>query len=151
VMKSIFLMIYAYHCWQSLTIKSDRQLRYKKEEKLTILNTYAFTINQIPHVFEGYCFVGHKHKYMEKITEMRFLTLIRAKEQGRCPSTRLKPSKAPPRSDPSPAHSPPCEGGGQPLGVGDPLSVPLGHPLLWRWHASMQRRCSSFFAPKNSL
>jgi len=44
-------------CWQSLTIKSDHQLR-QKEEKLTNLNTYAFTIDKVPHVFGYYYFVG---------------------------------------------------------------------------------------------
>jgi len=87
--------------------------KVQKEEKLSILNTYAFTINQVPHVFGEYCFAGHKHKYMEKFTERRFPTLIRSKEQGRRPSTRLKLGKAPPRSDPCPAHSPPHEGGGE--------------------------------------
>ena len=37
----------------------------QKEEKLAILITYAFTINQVPHVFGEHYFVGHKHKYME--------------------------------------------------------------------------------------
>ena len=39
--------------------------KIQKEEKLAILNNYAFNINQVPHVFGEYCFVGHKHKYME--------------------------------------------------------------------------------------
>ena len=39
--------------------------KVKKEEKLTILNTYAFTFNQVAHVFEEHYFAGHKHKYME--------------------------------------------------------------------------------------
>ena len=39
--------------------------KVQKEEKLAILNTYAFTINQVPHVFVEYCFASHKHKYME--------------------------------------------------------------------------------------
>ena len=39
--------------------------KVQKEEKLTILNTYEFTINQVPYVFGEYYFVGHKHKYME--------------------------------------------------------------------------------------
>jgi hypothetical protein len=54
--------------------------RIQKEEKLTILNTYAYTINLVPHVFEEYCFVGHKHKYKEKFAERHFTALIRAKE-----------------------------------------------------------------------
>jgi hypothetical protein len=66
--------------WWSLMIKSDCQLRFKKEEKLIILNTYAFTIHQVPHVFGEHYFAGHKHKYMEKFIERRFLTLICAKE-----------------------------------------------------------------------
>ena len=66
------------HCWQSLTIKSDHQLRHKKEEKLAILNTYAFTIDQVPHVFGEYCFVGHKYKYMGEYTIRRFPTKHKA-------------------------------------------------------------------------
>ena len=61
--------------------------KVQKEEKLAILNTYAFTINQVLHVFGEYCFAGHKHKYMEKFTERRFPMLIYIKEQWRCPST----------------------------------------------------------------
>jgi hypothetical protein len=87
--------------------------KVQKEEKLAILNTYVFTINQVPHVFGGYYFAGHKHKYMEKFTERRFPTLIRSREQRRCPSTRLNHAKHPPKSDLGPAHSPPCEGGGK--------------------------------------
>ena len=37
----------------------------QKEEKLAILITYAFTINQVPHVFGEHYFIGHNHKYME--------------------------------------------------------------------------------------
>jgi hypothetical protein len=37
----------------------------QKEEKLAILIIYAFTINQVPHVFREHYFAGHKHKYME--------------------------------------------------------------------------------------
>ena len=37
----------------------------QKEEKLAILITYAFTINQVPHVFGEHYFAGHKHEYME--------------------------------------------------------------------------------------
>jgi hypothetical protein len=96
--------------------------KVQKEEKLAILNTYAFTINQVPHVFGGYYFAGrHKHKYMEKFTERRFSTLIRAREQERRPSTRLNRAKHPPRSDPGPAHSPPREGDGEAgQGAADP-------------------------------
>jgi hypothetical protein len=54
-------------CWV-FKIKSIHQLRHKKEEKLTILNTYAFTIDQVPHVFGDDCFAGHKYKYMGKAT-----------------------------------------------------------------------------------
>ena len=74
--------------------------KVQKEEKLTILNTYAFTINQVPHEFGEHYFTGHKHKYMEDFTERRFPTLICAKEQGRRPSTKCKLGKAPPVSDP---------------------------------------------------
>jgi hypothetical protein len=55
-------------------------IKTQKEEKLAILNTYAFTIDLVLHVFREYCFVGHKHKCMETFTERRFLTLICAKE-----------------------------------------------------------------------
>jgi hypothetical protein len=54
--------------------------KLQKEEKLTNLITYAFTINQVPHVFGEYYFVGHKHKYMEDFTKRRFPTLICTKE-----------------------------------------------------------------------
>jgi hypothetical protein len=53
-------------CWRSLTTKSNCQLRHKKEEKLTYLCTYAFIINQVPHVFGDSCFVGQIHKYSGK-------------------------------------------------------------------------------------
>jgi hypothetical protein len=43
-----------------------------KGEKLANLVTYAFTINQVPHVFGDYYFAGHKHKYMEDFTKRRF-------------------------------------------------------------------------------
>jgi hypothetical protein len=36
-----------------------------QKEKLAILIIYAFTINQVPHVFREHYFAGHKHKYME--------------------------------------------------------------------------------------
>jgi hypothetical protein len=49
-------------------------------EKLANLITYAFTINQVPHVFGEYYFAGHKHKYMGDFTERRFPTLICTKE-----------------------------------------------------------------------
>ena len=49
-------------------------LNDQKEEKLEILNTYAFTIDLVQHVFGDYCFVGHKYKYMKKFTERRFPT-----------------------------------------------------------------------------
>ena len=35
----------------------------QKEEKVTNLITYAFTINQVPHVFGEHYFVGHNHIY----------------------------------------------------------------------------------------
>jgi hypothetical protein len=35
-------------------------IKTQKEEKLANLNTYAFTINQVPHVFEEHYFVGHQ-------------------------------------------------------------------------------------------
>jgi len=55
-------------------------IKTQKEEKLAILNTYAFTIGLIPHVFGGYYFAGPKHKCMENFTERRFPMLIHAKE-----------------------------------------------------------------------
>ena len=55
-------------------------IKTQKEEKLTILNTYTFTIDLVPHVFKEYCFTGHKHKCMETFTERHFPTLICAKE-----------------------------------------------------------------------
>ena len=55
-------------------------IKTQKEEKLTILNTYEFTIDQVPHVFGEYCFPRHKYKYMEKFTKRRFLTQICIKE-----------------------------------------------------------------------
>jgi hypothetical protein len=54
--------------------------KVQKEEKLTILNTYPFTINQVPHVFGEHYFAGHKHKYMEKFIKRRFSMQICAKE-----------------------------------------------------------------------
>ena len=97
-------------------------IKTQKEEKLIILNTYAFTINQVPHVFGEYYFVGHKHKYMEDFTERRFPTLICAKEQGRRPSTKCKLGKAPPGSDLDLAQSMPHKGGDEValLGVDEP-------------------------------
>jgi hypothetical protein len=46
--------------------------KLQKEKKLANLITYAFTINQVPHVFGEYYFAGHKHKYMEDFTERCF-------------------------------------------------------------------------------
>jgi hypothetical protein len=54
--------------------------KLQKKEKLGNLITYAFTINQVPHVFGEYYFAGHKHKYMGDFTKRRFPTLICAKE-----------------------------------------------------------------------
>ena len=75
--------------WGSLLAIFNDQIRQpiktQKEEKLAILNTYAFTINQVPHVFGEHYFAGHKHKYMEDFNERCFSTLICAKEQGRRP------------------------------------------------------------------
>ena len=76
-----------------------------KKEKLTILNTYAFTINQVPHVFGEHYFAGHKHKYIP--------TLICTKEQGRCPSNQFKQRKTPRECNPGLAHGLPGEGGGE--------------------------------------
>jgi hypothetical protein len=54
--------------------------KLQKEEKLANLITYAFTINQVLHVFGEYYFAGHKHKYKEDFTERHFPMLIWAKE-----------------------------------------------------------------------
>ena len=54
----------------------------QKEEKLAILITYAFTINQVPHVFREHYFARHQHKYMEEFTERSFSTLICARNKG---------------------------------------------------------------------
>jgi hypothetical protein len=62
-------------------------IKTQKEEKSANLNTYAFTINQVPHVFGEHYFAGHKHKYMETFTERHLLMLICAKKQGRRPPT----------------------------------------------------------------
>ena len=88
-------------------------IKTQKEEKLAILNTYAFTINQVPHVYGEHYFAGHKHKYMEDFTERHFSMLICAKEQGRRPSTRLKLGKSQRGSNPGLALSLPCEGDGE--------------------------------------
>jgi hypothetical protein len=55
-------------------------IKLQKEEKLANLITYAFTINQVPHVFGEYYFAGYKHKYIEDFIERRFPTLFCAKE-----------------------------------------------------------------------
>jgi hypothetical protein len=47
------------------TDQIQQPIKLQKEEKLANLITYAFTINQVSHVFGEYYFVGHKHKYME--------------------------------------------------------------------------------------
>ena len=47
-------------------------IKTQKEEKLTILNTYAFTIDQVSHVFGDHYFIGHKYKYMGEYTKKRF-------------------------------------------------------------------------------
>ena len=47
-------------------------------EKLAILNTYAFTIDLVPHVFGDYGFAGHKHEYMGKYTKRRIPTRRKA-------------------------------------------------------------------------
>jgi hypothetical protein len=71
-------------------------------EKLVNLITYAFTINQVPHVFGEYYFAGHKHEYMEKFTERLFQALICAKEQGRRAPNQFKMGKAPWGTNPCP-------------------------------------------------
>ena len=48
-----------------ITDKIIPPIKTQKEEKLVILNTYVFTINQLPHVFGEHYSVGHKHKYIE--------------------------------------------------------------------------------------
>jgi hypothetical protein len=63
-----------------ITDQIQPPIKLQKEKKLANLITYAFTINQVPHLFGVYYFVGHKHKYMEDFTERRFPTLICAKE-----------------------------------------------------------------------
>ena len=55
-------------------------IKTQNEEKVAILNTYAFTIDLVPHVFGGHYFTGHKHQSMTNFTERRFPTLICAKE-----------------------------------------------------------------------
>jgi hypothetical protein len=55
-------------------------IKYKKEEKLANLITYASTINQVPCVIEEYYFAGHKYKYMKDFTERRLPMMIYAKE-----------------------------------------------------------------------
>ena len=130
-------------------------IKTQKEEKLTILNTYAFTIDQVPHVFGDCCFVGHKYKYMEKSTERRFPTQICTKDEWKGPSTQVIRVKYRPRSSPGPFTDPPCEGGGErarsgsgrPQGVGDPPPAPLCHPFIWRSHEAMQGWWRLSFAP----
>jgi hypothetical protein len=59
------------------------------------------------------------------------------------PINSTQPGKAPTRSDPCLAHSPPREGGGElaqsgggrPLGVPDPLPAPLCLSFDRQWHA----------------
>ena len=41
-------------------------IKTQKEEKLAILNTYAFTIDLVPHVFGEYCFATQTQMH-EKI------------------------------------------------------------------------------------
>ena len=51
-----------------LTVFTDQirpPIKTQKGKKLANLNTYAFTINQVTHVFGEYYFAGHEHKYME--------------------------------------------------------------------------------------
>ena len=87
-------------------------IKTQKEEKLTILNTYPFTIDQVPHAFGDCCFAGHKYKYMEKSTERHFPTQICAKDEWKGPSTQVIWAKDHPRSSPNPLSRPPREGGG---------------------------------------
>ena len=67
----------------------------KKEEKLANLITYAFTINQVPHVFGEHYFVGHKYEYMEHQK-----ALFDADSRKEARETRLKMEKTPQGSDP---------------------------------------------------
>ena len=57
--------------WGSLLVvlndKIGLPIKAQKVEKLATLNTYAFTINLVPHVFGDYCFAGHKYKYIKRI------------------------------------------------------------------------------------
>ena len=72
-------------------IKSDRQLRHKKLEKLATFNTYAFTINLVLHVFGDYCFVGHKYKYMEIIHQKELCDADLHKEITKMPINSTQP------------------------------------------------------------
>jgi hypothetical protein len=55
-------------------------IKLQKEENLANLITYAFTINQVSHVFGEYYSADHKYKNMEDFTKRRFSTLICTKE-----------------------------------------------------------------------
>ena len=70
--------------WGSLLVVLNDQIRLpikaQKVEKLATVNTYAFTINLVPHVFGDYCFAGHKYKYMERIHQKVLSDVICTKE-----------------------------------------------------------------------
>jgi hypothetical protein len=55
--------------------KYDRQLRHKKGEKLTNLNTYAFTTDQVPHVFGRLLFCRTYAQIHERIHQKALLNI----------------------------------------------------------------------------
>jgi hypothetical protein len=56
---------------------------------------YAFTVNQVPHVFGERYFVGHKHKYMEKFTERCFPNANLRKGTRDTPIKSIQPGENP--------------------------------------------------------
>jgi hypothetical protein len=80
---------------------------------LANLIIYAFTINQVPHVFREYYFAGHKHKYMGDFTERRLFNADLRKRIRETPTKSFQNKQGTLDTDPCPAQGLPRKGGGE--------------------------------------
>jgi hypothetical protein len=124
-----------------------------KGEKLANLVTYAFTINQSPHVFGDYYFASHKHKYMEDFTKRCFSNTDLCKRIREMPTKTFQIGQNTlghwSMSSPEPTMRRQWRSG---LVRGPPLPCwrLSATPSLWRWHGHMLRRCITCLHAKDS-
>jgi hypothetical protein len=138
-------------------------VKTQKEEKLANLTTYAFTINQFPHVFGEHYFVGHKHKYMEKFTERRFPNADLHKGTREMNIKSIQPGQNPTGkqswSSPRPATQRRWRGGsvrGRPTPRGgrpptDATQPPLAVAVVWKHAKAVGVRDAPRIASKHRL